>query len=79
VSIKAVPWWTVELTIMRKRLNVPRRRYQRTRDSEELREQGRSQYLEGKARYAATIKKEKNCFMEGVLQHDVIYQSLERS
>jgi len=30
-----------------------------TRNSEELREQCRSQYLEGKARYMATIKKQK--------------------
>jgi DNA-dependent RNA polymerase auxiliary subunit epsilon len=44
---------------MRKRLNAVRRRYQKTRNSEELREQVRSQYLEGKARYAATIKKKK--------------------
>jgi hypothetical protein len=44
---------------MRKRVNAPRRRYQRTRKSEELREQRKTQYLEGKARYATTIKKEK--------------------
>jgi hypothetical protein len=30
-----------------------------TRNNGDLREQRRSQYLEGKARYAATIKKEK--------------------
>ena len=28
---KTVPWWSDELTIMRKRLNALRRRYQRTR------------------------------------------------
>jgi len=59
VSNKAGPCWTEELTIMRKSLNTPKRRYQRTRNSEELREQHRSQYLEGKAKYAATIKKVK--------------------
>jgi len=45
MSIKAVPWWTEELTIMQKRLNTLRHRYQRTRNSEELREQHRSEYL----------------------------------
>jgi len=32
---KSVPWWTEELTILRKRLNALRRRYQRTRDSDD--------------------------------------------
>ena len=54
---KSVPWWKEELTIMRKRLNALRRRYQRTRNIEELRQQRKTQYLEGKAIYAATIKK----------------------
>ena len=56
---KSVPWWTEELTIMRKRLNAQRRRYKMTRNNEELREPSKTQYLEGKARYAATINKEK--------------------
>ena len=33
---KTVPWWLGELTIMRKRLNVLKHRYQRTRGNEEL-------------------------------------------
>lgn len=56
---KSVPWWTDELTIMRKRLNALRRRYQRTKTDENLRQQRKAKYLEGKARYTATIKKEK--------------------
>lgn len=56
---KSVPWWTEELTIMRKRVTALRHRYQRTRNSEELREQCKTQYLEGTARYVTTIKKEK--------------------
>ena len=56
---KSVPWWSEELTILRKRVNALRRRYQRTRNSEELREQRRAQYLYAKAKYAATIRKEK--------------------
>jgi len=59
MSNKAVPWWTEELTIMRKSLNALGHRYQRTRNSEEIREQRRSLYLEGKATYMPTINKEK--------------------
>jgi hypothetical protein len=57
-SNKSVPWWTKELTTMRKRLNALRRRYQRTRN-EDLRQPRKAQYIEGKARYTSTIKKEK--------------------
>jgi hypothetical protein len=56
---KSVPWWTDELTILRKRTNTLRRRHQRTRNNDELRERRKVQYLEGKAQYAATIKREK--------------------
>ena len=54
----SVPWWTKELTILRKRTNTLRRRHQRTRNNEELRERRKVQYLEGKGQYAATIKRE---------------------
>ena len=46
MSNKSIPWWTEELTVMWKRVNALRRRYQRTRNL-----------------------KNKNQFMEGVLQH----------
>jgi hypothetical protein len=58
-TYKSVPWWTDELTIMRKRTNTLRRRYQRTRKNKGLREQRKTSYLEGKARYEAAIKREK--------------------
>jgi hypothetical protein len=45
---------------MRKGLNALRCRCQRTRNNEDLQEQRRSQCLEGKERYAATIKTEKS-------------------
>ena len=54
-----MPWWTDELTVMRKRTNALRRRYQRTRKREGLREQRKTIYLAEKARYEATIKREK--------------------
>jgi len=53
------PWWTEELTVMRKRLIALRRRNQRTKNNENLRAYGKAQYLEGKARYALTINNEK--------------------
>jgi len=56
---KSVPWWTEELTILRKRTNALIRRHQRTRNNDELRERRKLQYHEGKAQYAAAIKREK--------------------
>jgi hypothetical protein len=56
---KSVPWWTGELTILRKRTNALRRRYQRTKNNEQLRERRHTLYLDSKAQYAATIRREK--------------------
>jgi len=61
---------------MRKRTNALRR-YQRTRKHERLREQRKTIYLAEKARYEATIKREK-IVMEGLLQSDIL-QPMERS
>jgi hypothetical protein len=55
---ESVPWWTEELTVVRKRTNALRR-FQRTRNKEGLREQCKTSYLEEKVRYEATIKREK--------------------
>jgi len=38
VKGKTIPWWTESLRIMRKRTNALRRRYQRTTNNQELRE-----------------------------------------
>jgi len=56
---KSVPWLSTELTIMRKRTNALRRRYQRTHNNEELRSNRKHQYIEDKKRYQAAIRKEK--------------------
>ena len=56
---KSVPWWTPELTALRKRTNAVRRLYQRTKNNEQLRERRKTQYLQSKSTYAATIKREK--------------------
>ena len=57
---KSVPWWTQRLTILRKKINAQRRRYQRTVGNNVLRDQRKEQYLASKAEYAATIRKERS-------------------
>jgi hypothetical protein len=59
-SHKSVPWWTAELTVLRKRTNALRRLYQRTKNNEELRTRRKMKYLESKSTYVATIKREKS-------------------
>jgi hypothetical protein len=44
---------------MRKRTNALRRRFQRTLNIDELRENRKNQYIEGKRKYQAAIRKEK--------------------
>jgi hypothetical protein len=56
---KSVPWWTQELTVMRKTTNTKRRKYQRTRDKAEQREENKMTYFDQKSKEAATIKREK--------------------
>ena len=56
---RTVPWWTNRLTIMRKKTNALRRRYQRTTSNEALRESRKTQYIKAKAEYQANVKKEK--------------------
>jgi len=59
VKEKTIPWWTELLNIMRKRTNAMRRRYQRTTNNEELRENRKSQYTKAKKEYQAAINREK--------------------
>jgi len=58
ITNKSVPWWTDELTLIRKRTKALRR-YQRKWKNEGLREQRKTIYLAEKERYEATIKREK--------------------
>jgi len=44
---KSVPWWTEEITLMRKRINARRRRYQMTTNNNDLRERRKNQYHDG--------------------------------
>jgi hypothetical protein len=57
---RTVPWWSEKLTTMRKRLNALRRRFQRTKENDELRTQRRAQYTEAKTNYASKIRKAKS-------------------
>jgi hypothetical protein len=43
-----VPWWTEELTALRKRTNALRRRYQRTTNNENLRQERKATYFKGR-------------------------------
>jgi hypothetical protein len=56
---RSVPWWSTDLTVIRKRMNALRRRYQRTQNNEELRSSRKNQYIEEKKKYQAAIRKEK--------------------
>jgi len=56
---KSAPWWTTELTIMRKKINAMRRRYQRTISGENLMEDRKQLYQQEKKKYAAALRKTK--------------------
>ena len=58
-SHKTVPWWSTDLTILRKGTNALRRLYQRTRNNEELRGKRKTHYYECRATYTASIKQAK--------------------
>ena len=56
---RRVSWWTSELTILRKRVLSLRRRYQRARNDDNLRQERKLQYQEGKRHYQAKLQEEK--------------------
>jgi hypothetical protein len=56
---KSIPWWTADLTVLRKGTNALCRLYKRTKNNVELRDKRKTQYFESKSTYAATIKREK--------------------
>ena len=59
IGFKSVPWWTGELTAMRKKTNAMRRRYQRTGQDSNLRETRKCKYLQEKRKYETTLRKAK--------------------
>jgi hypothetical protein len=56
---KTVPWWTEDLTIARKRVNAFRRKHQRTKINNNLRDQRKMEYYEEKAQYQTKTKNTK--------------------
>jgi len=76
VKGKTIAWWTESLKIM-KRTNALRRRYQRTTNNEEHRENRKNQYTKANEEYQAAIKR-KNKIMETILHDYFTKQSLER-
>ena len=76
---KTVPWWTDNLTIIRKRVNAYRRLFQRTKHDEKLREDRKKNYGEANRTYQTEIKKEKTKLMEGILQRDSFHKPMVTS
>jgi len=56
---RSVPWWSSELTVLRKRALALRRRYQRTRNDDSLRQERKLRYQEGKRLYQAKLQEGK--------------------
>jgi hypothetical protein len=55
---RKVPWWTGELTLLRKRALALRRRYQRTRNDDNMRHERKLRYQEEKRLYQAKLQEE---------------------
>ena len=56
IKKNTVPWWTEELTVLRKRMNALRRRFQRTTNNVTLRQERKAQYFEGRQEYERKLK-----------------------
>jgi len=59
ITERSVPWWSDELTILRKKINALRRRYQRTKLDEQLRQVRQAQYHQEKRKYENAIRRQK--------------------
>ena len=55
----AVSWWTEELTVLGKRANALRRRYQRTANNENLRQERKEKYFDGRREYEGKMQEAK--------------------
>lgn len=59
IEYKSAPWWSTELTLMRRKINALIRRYQRSKRDDNLRKARKQQYQQEKRKYAATLRKSK--------------------
>jgi hypothetical protein len=51
-----ISWWTEELTVLRKRANALQRRYQRTTNNENLRQERKEKYFDGRCEYEGKMQ-----------------------
>ena len=58
VTRRTVPWWNDELKILREKVNALRRRYQRTLNNEDLRNERKIRYNEEKRQYRLKLQQE---------------------
>ena len=58
ITMTAFSWWTEELTVLRKRKNALRRRYPRTTNNENLRQERKEKYFDGRPSMKAKCKKQ---------------------
>jgi hypothetical protein len=56
---RSVPWWTKDLTLLRKKTLALRRRFQRTKNDGNLRLERRQQYLEHNTIYQRKLQEQK--------------------
>jgi ribonuclease HI len=56
---RSVPWWSSELSVLRKRALAMRRRYQRTKNDADRRQERRQQYQESNRAYQAKLREAK--------------------
>ena len=54
-----VSWWIEELTVLRKKTNAVRRRYQRTTNNGSLRQERKETYLDGRCEYEGKMQEAK--------------------
>jgi hypothetical protein len=55
-----VSWWTEELTVLRKKTNALRRGYQRNTNNENLRQERKEKYFDGRREYEGKMQEAKS-------------------
>ena len=59
ITKPVVPWWKEELTVLRKRTKALRRRYQKTTNNENLRQERKEMYSDGRREYEGKMQEAK--------------------
>jgi hypothetical protein len=59
ITNPAISWWTEELMVLRKRTNALRRRYQRTTNNENLRQERKEKYFNRRCEYEGKMQEAK--------------------